>query len=101
MRPVLAGKHVAITEHGAPLARISPDYERPARLQRFSFPPSQSLLSSFCFLLAAYLLAAHLFLGATAAIDHLHPLFEKTLGNRFPRLIVLTWWLHHPMPNDP
>ena len=28
MRPVLAGKQVAITEHGAPLARISPDYER-------------------------------------------------------------------------
>ena len=28
MRPVLTGKHVSITEHGAPLARISPDYER-------------------------------------------------------------------------
>ena len=28
MRPVLAGKQVKITEHGAPLARISPDYER-------------------------------------------------------------------------
>lgn len=28
MRPVLAGKHVTITERGAPLARISPDYER-------------------------------------------------------------------------
>ncbi len=28
MRPVVAGKKVAITEHGAPLAMISPDYER-------------------------------------------------------------------------
>ena len=28
MRPILEGKVVAITEHGAPLARISPDYER-------------------------------------------------------------------------
>ena len=28
MRPVLGGKPVAITEHGAPVARITPDYER-------------------------------------------------------------------------
>ena len=27
LRPVLAGQHVSITDHGKPLARISPEYE--------------------------------------------------------------------------